>query len=86
MPNSNSNIPGKMFYSTINAEILRICRATSTFDSFLETSLTLLKRMKRQGTNNRQISYYIKKLIYKHKEFEKYDINKDHIVRSVILS
>ena len=29
MPFKCSNIPNKMFYSTIGAEVLRICRATS---------------------------------------------------------
>ena len=86
MPHRNSNIPGKMFYSTINAEILRICRATSTFDSFLETSLTLITRMKKQGANNRQIAFYTRKLIHKHREFDKYDIDKDHLIRSLIMN
>ena len=55
MPHKNSNIPSKMFYSTINAEILRICRATSSLDSFIETSLKLIRRMEKQGAKHRQI-------------------------------
>ena len=35
MPYKCSNIPCKMFYSTIGAEILRICRATSHYNFFL---------------------------------------------------
>ena len=30
-------MPSKMFYSTINAEVLRICRATSNFSDFVES-------------------------------------------------
>ena len=32
MPYKRSNIPQKMFYATIGAEVLRICRATSNYD------------------------------------------------------
>ncbi len=35
MPHLQSNMPSKMFYSTISAEILRICRATFKYSNFL---------------------------------------------------
>ena len=34
MPFKCSNIPNKMFYSTIGAEVLQICRATSRYNFF----------------------------------------------------
>ena len=37
MPYKCSNMPYKMFYSTISAEVLRICRATSIYLFFLES-------------------------------------------------
>ena len=49
MPQRKSNIPKKMFHSTITAEILRICRATSSFNKFHESCNTLIDRMKKQG-------------------------------------
>ena len=41
----------KMFYSTINVEVLRICRATSNFSDFVDSVKKLLKRMIKQGAN-----------------------------------
>ena len=49
MPHRQSNMPSKMFYSTISAEVLRICRATSNFSDFLDSVKKLLKRMIKQG-------------------------------------
>ena len=37
MPFKCSDMPYKMFYSTIIAEVLRICRATSSYLFFLES-------------------------------------------------
>ena len=44
-PYKSSNLPSKMFFSTITAEILRICRANSNLDKFLSTSNILISRM-----------------------------------------
>ena len=49
MPHRQSNIPSKMFYSTISAEVLRICRATSNLSDFVDSVKKLLKRMIKQG-------------------------------------
>ena len=43
MPYLQSNMPSKMFYSTISAEILRICRATYKYTNFLELQKTYYK-------------------------------------------
>ena len=51
-PYKCSNIPSKMFFSTISAEVLRICRATSTYNDFLLSSNTLLTKIKRQGADS----------------------------------
>ena len=37
-PYKSSTIPSKMFFETTSAEILRICRATSTVIQFIKTS------------------------------------------------
>ena len=44
----NSTIPSKMIFASINAEILRICRATSSVVQFIKTSKIFLHRMLRQ--------------------------------------
>ena len=67
----------------MNAEILRICRATSTFQEFLDTSIALIKRMQNQGAIKRQTNFHISKIVYKYKEFEKFNIDKGQIIRSL---
>ena len=52
LPYKSSTLPSKMFFSTICAELLRICRATSLLPSYIETAKTLITRMKRQGADN----------------------------------
>ena len=44
----NSTIPSKTIFASINAEILRICRATSSVVQFIKTSKNFLHRMLRQ--------------------------------------
>ena len=61
-----SNIPSKMFYATISAEILRIARATSAYSHFLDSVHTLLVRMKKQGANVSGIKNAIRKMILRH--------------------
>ena len=51
MPFKCSNIPNKMFYSTIGAEVLRICRATSHYNFFLVSARNLITRMRNQGAD-----------------------------------
>ena len=48
-PYQCSNIPCKIFLSTIGAETLRICRASSTFSHFLRCCSPFYKRMINQG-------------------------------------
>ena len=47
MPFKCSNMPYKMFYSTISAEVLHICRATSSYLFFLESVKNLIIRMRK---------------------------------------
>ena len=46
-------MPSKMFYATIGAEILRICRATSGCADFITSTRLLLSRMRNQGLANK---------------------------------
>ena len=47
MLHQSSNIPKKMFYSAMSAEILRICNATTSFQDFLRSSKILITRTKK---------------------------------------
>ena len=49
LPFKRSNTPASIFYNCINAEILRICRASSKMEYALKTSKDLIQRMLRQG-------------------------------------
>ena len=76
-----SNIPSKMFYATISAEILRIARATSKYTFFLNSVRTLLDRMKKQGANVSGIKSSIRKMIGRHAgTFSKFEHPIDQII------
>ena len=67
-PYKESNIPAKMFHSTIGAEILRICRATSSYTSFIQCCKPFILRMTKQGASKRSIQYVINKFINRHQD------------------
>ena len=50
-PYKNSTIPSKIFFASISAEILRICRATSSVAQSISTSEAFQHRMLRQGAD-----------------------------------
>ena len=71
MPYKSSNIPKKMFYSAISAEILKIGKATTSFKDFSESTSILITR--------------ISKLLNSHKEcFLKFIKSNDYIVKQVL--
>ena len=75
MPYKRSNIPHKMFYANIGAEVLRICRATSNYVFFLDYSRKLITRMCRKGADTEGIQRVITKMINQHWEpFVKFDL------------
>ena len=49
LPFRDSNIPKRMFYSSVGAEVLRICRATSNLHDTTLSVKSLVSRMYRQG-------------------------------------
>ena len=51
MPYKCSNMPYKMFYSTISEEVLHICCATSNYSFFLDSVKNLISRMSKQGAD-----------------------------------
>ena len=85
MPFRKSNIPQAMFYATINAEILRIGKATSVFELFCGTSQNLLERMKKQGANHSKLRASLKKMLNRHqKQFSKFNKNNADIINRIL--
>ena len=65
-PHKCSNMPSKMFYSTIGAEILRIARATSKYAWFCRSVNCFIERMKKQGTNVAGLRRTLSRLMQRH--------------------
>ena len=84
-PYKCSNIPSKMFHSTIGAEILRIARATSKYPWFLESVTCFLQRMNKQGANILGIRRTLLKLMQRHHlTFSKYQKLPPEIIADII--
>ena len=84
MPYKRSNIPQKMFYATIGAEVLRICRATSNYVFFLDSSRKLITRMCSQGADTEGIQRVLTKMINRHWEpFVKFNLSSEKIASDV---
>ena len=81
----SSNIPSKMFFATISAEILRICRTTSSVAQFIKTSKVFLHRMLRQGADPLNVEKILVKMINRHAlQFEKYNTNYRDLIQEVL--
>ena len=84
MPYKRSNIPQKMFYATISAEVLRICRATSNYNSFLDSARKFITRMCSQGEDTQGIQRVVTKMINRHWEpFVKFNLSSEQIPSDV---
>ena len=63
-----------MFFATISAEILRICRVTSSVVQFIKTSKVFLHRILIQRADALCIKKALFKMINRHAlQFEKYN-------------
>ena len=84
MPFKCSNIPNKMFYSTIGAEVLRICRTTSHYKFFLVSARNLITRMRNQGADTQGIQRVLSKMLNRHwKPFEKFGVSSEQIALDI---
>ena len=66
LPFKESNMPKRMFYSSICAEVLRICRATSNLHNTTLSVKTLLNRMYKQGATEYNLKASLTKCLNKH--------------------
>ena len=74
-PYKSSNMPLRMFYSTIGAEFLRICRASSQYKPFIDACQPFVARMRNQGADNDKMFQCINKMINNHKDdFGKFNV------------
>ena len=65
-----------MFFTTISAEVLRICRATSYVVQFFKTSKVFLHRMLRQEADPLGVKKVLAQIINRCAlQFEKYNTN-----------
>ena len=87
MPYKSSNIPSKIFYSSLVGEFLRIARSTSRLIDFIPKANTLIVRMIKQGEvksnkhGMKSISKNLLKIINRHPEsFSQFSIDPDSLV------
>ena len=83
LPYKDSNIPNRMFYSSIAAESLRIFRATSTSNHAISSIQTLVARMIKQGANVPNMKSSIAKMIKRHQVDLKYGTVGNNIVNQI---
>ena len=80
-PFKSSNMPSKMFLSTIGAETLRICKASSNFSDFVRCCRPFYKRMLNQGATVYGIKSVFKKFYNRHNtHFSKFHMDYDQII------
>ena len=85
LPHKSSNNPSKMFYSTIAAEIMRICKATTLFNDFVTTVKALINRMRFQGAVKGSLVCVCMKMLNRHGLlFQKYSL-RNKVILDIIL-
>ena len=84
LPYRDSNIPCRMFYSSITAECLRICRATTTHDDAITSIKGFLTRMMKQGAELPKIKNSIRKMVNKHQIAHKYNVNTNTFINQIL--
>ena len=81
LPFKDSNIPHRMFYSSASAEVLRICRATSSLDDVISSSKSLVQRMLKQGANEHSLKKSLIKSLNKHQiTVTKFNISTEAVI------
>ena len=85
LPYRNSNIPCRMFYSSIAAECLRICRATSSDHQAIASIKSLLARMDSQGADRLKMKNFITKAFNRHHINQKFGIADNSFVNRIFL-
>ena len=83
LPYRDSNLPGKMFYSSIAAECLRICRATSNY-TYAATSINaVVSRMINQGAKMDRVKGTVTKMLNRHSISKKFGVPNNNFVHNL---
>lgn len=83
LPYRDSNIPCRMFYTSIAAECLRICRATSDIANATLSIKALAARMIKQGADLTKMKNCIGKTFNRHQINQKYGIHGNGFVKQL---
>ena len=82
LPYKSSNIPNRMFYTTISTECLRICRSTSELAPAVNSIKSLVSRMVKQGAEINKLKNCVRRSFNKHLIHTKYNTtNQDILTR-----
>ena len=85
LPYRNSNIPCRMFYSSIAAECLRICRATTSETHAISSVKYLLLRMGKQGADKSKMKNFITRAFNRHQIGQKYGVTDNSFVNKLFI-
>ena len=66
LPHISNNMPSRIFYATLGGELLRTARCTSDCENFINSSQSLIKRMRKQGAKVPQIKRTINRTFLNH--------------------
>ena len=80
LPYKDSNIPYKMFYSSITAECLRVCRATTSSTQAVSSLNTLLDHMIKQGADKSRMKVCLNKTFNRHQVNHKFGIQDNSLI------
>ena len=83
LPYKSSNIPCRMFYASIAAEALRICRATSNEGEAVQSVKSLLARMYNQGAEKSKMQKSLSKIFNKNQVAAKYNGTTDNLLHKL---
>ena len=83
LPYRDSNIPAKMFYSSIAAECLRICRATTIGKHATSSIKSVVARMVNQGAILDRTKATVIKTLNRHNISEKFGFNDNSFVNKL---
>ena len=65
LPYISNNMPSRIFYATFGGELLRIARCTTGCENFIESSKSLIQRMRKQGAEIPNLKRTINKTFLK---------------------
>ena len=72
MPYRESNMPSRIFYSSIGAEVLRIARTSMKIECFQVSSKALIDRMVKQGASVERLLKTLRRMYERHDVLKKF--------------